>query len=148
MDNATRFLDAFTAIEQALKQITGRSDVGFTTNVQLAISRHALIKYKKETLIEYAQLRNAIVHHRVNYTEVIAEPHLTVVEDIEEIARALNDPLKKPVYEILDQIEILFAQGKRVKVVLVSQDGQADQVCLGLLTLADIGRLRIGLSMQ
>ncbi len=231
MENSERFLNAFAAVEGALKQITQRHDSSFTTNVTLAAQTNSYVKLKKDQLIEYAQLRNAIVHHRVDYDEVIAEPHLAVVEAFESIANVLGshktvldmvkqpvlkaeaDDLLKgilaqqqaqgysvvPVYEknqfcglidedllqyvllkamqgeldlnqvtcaivkklpstqdrvyfadakahfasILFNLDILFDQGKRVKVILVTEHGYASNPCLGVLTMADIGRIRL-----
>ena len=51
----------------------------------------------------YADLRNAIVHHRISPDYIIAEPHIHVVERIEHIDEVLARPklvgqlVRKPV---------------------------------------------------
>ena len=45
-----------------------------------------------DILLEFAELRNAIVQTVTADTRPIAEPHGEVVQDIERIARMLNDP--------------------------------------------------------
>jgi hypothetical protein len=45
-------------------------------------------------LIQFAQLRNAIVHDETNVGEVIAEPHVWTVQKIEEIEKFLLEPDK------------------------------------------------------
>jgi len=49
-----------------------------------------MIRRYAETLREYAELRNAIVHQRDSDMEVIAEPTDRVTQDIEQIAAILS----------------------------------------------------------
>lgn len=49
-----------------------------------------IIANNQETLREYSELRNAIVHMRGDHQEVIAEPCDSVTENIERIVRLLN----------------------------------------------------------
>ncbi|RSD26744.1 CBS domain-containing protein [Mesobacillus subterraneus] len=53
---------------------------------------HALIRKYKSELHQFAKLRNAIVHERVNADYYIAEPHIEVVVRIEEIAKEFEKP--------------------------------------------------------
>lgn len=98
MTNATKFLNAYSSIE---KFFTINSESGkyhsFSSNVNYFAKKNSVIKHFQDDLIEYAQLRNAIVHDRVEETEIIAEPHDRVVENIQTIASLLNEPptLKK-----------------------------------------------------
>lgn len=105
--NSTRFLDAFTALEEMLKKESQRNDVGFSTNVELVAKSNYYIRAHQTTLIEYAQLRNAIVHQRINYNEVIAEPHDEVVRKIEQMAAVVTSP--KRISALLKQKKVHMA---------------------------------------
>lgn len=90
---AMRFLDAFSQIESVFKSWneTTRS-YSFSNYVHHYAKTHPLIKRYRDDLLEYSQLRNAIVHDRAGDNEVIAEPHEEVVLDIERIALKLTNP--------------------------------------------------------
>lgn len=90
--NSKRFIDAFVKIESYLKKTLGNNTYGFTHMVHQASKTNSSINYHMLDLIEYAQLRNAIVHNRSENNELIAEPHLEVVEKIEKIYKELVDP--------------------------------------------------------
>ncbi|MCF0115504.1 MAG: CBS domain-containing protein [Erysipelotrichaceae bacterium] len=91
MDNAQRFLNAFAGIEKALKAINRNSNATFKNLVLEASKKNVLIKKHKENLLEYAELRNALVHQRGKNNEIIAQPAESVVEDIEFIFNKLNE---------------------------------------------------------
>ena len=92
MLNSDRFLDAFSTIEKYTR-IAARAKPGdsFTGNVHRAAKYDATIRRYSDILIEYAQLRNAIVHGPRG-ERVLAEPNDEVVADIERIARLLAEP--------------------------------------------------------
>ena len=54
---------------------------------------NAIVKKFEDDLREYADLRNAIVHHRTGAEYAIAEPHDDIVELIEYIDRELSKPV-------------------------------------------------------
>lgn len=91
--NSERFLSAFIKIEAKLKEIVG-NDVhkAFYQLVDRAAVKNPGIEKYRGTLKEYAELRNAIVHKRID-DEAIAEPHIKVVEDLEFICEMLTKPL-------------------------------------------------------
>ena len=91
-ENSKRFIDAFVQIEMVMKKMLGKHSAGFTSLVHQACKKNATINHYRLDLIEYAQLRNAITHNRSENNEVIAEPHLEVVEKIERIAKELSHP--------------------------------------------------------
>lgn len=94
-DNATRFLNSFVRIEMMLKKQLGLSNERFSTMLHLASKTNPYLREKRQFLEEMAQLRNAIVHTRIGANdEVIAQPHDTVVEEIELIATRLAKPPK------------------------------------------------------
>lgn len=90
--NSRRFIDAFVQIEIYLKKYLSVSNYGFIQMVHQAAKTNPSIKYHSLDLIEYAQLRNAIIHNRSDTNELIAEPHLDVVETIEGIYKELSNP--------------------------------------------------------
>lgn len=90
MKNSERFLNAFVNIEMLLKEKLKTNRYSFSKMVHLASKRFADVRHVREDLLEYAQLRNAIVHNRINKDEVIAEPHDKVVEHIEAIETFLS----------------------------------------------------------
>lgn len=95
MKNSDRFLNAFINIEMQLKEILKVNHLPFGQLVSRAAKQSDVIAYYEFDLIEYSQLRNAITHNRIGSNdEVIAEPHIEVVEAIETIAKTLNKPRK------------------------------------------------------
>ncbi len=92
--NSERFLTAFTRIEQTLKDIVDSKDyMPFFKLIDNAKRKNALIKRYEDDLREYADLRNAIVHHRTSTEFSIAEPHDEVVAFIEKIDETLSTPI-------------------------------------------------------
>lgn len=87
-----RFIDAFVHIEMILKKQLNKHSDGFTHMIHQAANSNSIIKHYLLDLIEYAQLRNAIIHNRSENNELIAEPHIDVVERIELIYQELKDP--------------------------------------------------------
>ena len=90
--NSDRFLAAFTSIESDMnKRIKSDHYISYAELVRrmatLDRSYHKFQRY----LEEFGDLRNAIVHERID-GEVIAEPHLKIVEEIESIASILTQP--------------------------------------------------------
>lgn len=90
--NSTRFLAAFGRIESHLRRLVGAEvRVPFATLVREAARRQRWIERFAQDLAEYAELRNAIVHH-FRAERAIAEPHDDVTERIEAIAIAVTRP--------------------------------------------------------
>ena len=91
IDNALRFLNAYASIERSLNRQQCRSDyMPFKKLVRVAGKNNRIVARNEEILLEYADLRNAIVHQRGRHEEVIAEPLDSVVENIEQIADLLD----------------------------------------------------------
>ncbi|WP_405103429.1 hypothetical protein [Oceanobacillus sp. FSL H7-0719] len=86
--NSERFLTAFNRIEKRMRSIinSGRN-IGFSKMVRMLKNADAVVGQYSDDLLEYAELRNAIVHNKVNITFSIAEPHDSVVEQIEWIEK-------------------------------------------------------------
>lgn len=90
---ATRFLNAFTQLETLFKRMSEDSKVrNFSTYVHYYSKHNEVVKMYRDDLLQFAQLRNAIVHERVEGDEVIADPHPAIVERIEYIYTVLSKP--------------------------------------------------------
>ena len=90
-ENAIRFLNAYASIERSLNRMLCKSDyIPFKRLLRLAAKSNRIVAKNEETLKEYADLRNAIVHQRTRSEEIIAEPLDSVTENIERIADLLN----------------------------------------------------------
>ena len=90
MTNAQRFLDAYAIIERKMREIIRETRyTSFSQLLHNCASRNQIISMNQQSLREYNELRNAIVHQRGTENEIIAEPADSVTQDIERIARLL-----------------------------------------------------------
>jgi len=90
--NSDRFLAAFTAIESDMnKRIKSDRYISYSELVRRMANLDRGYHKFQRYLEEFGDLRNAIVHERID-GEVIAEPHLKIVEEIEQIASVLTQP--------------------------------------------------------
>ncbi|WP_144647035.1 CBS domain-containing protein [Priestia megaterium] len=87
-----RFEVSFNMIHEALKKIVKIRDDRFTVLLKVGASNHHIINTYKDDLEQYAKLRNAMVHEKVEIGYYIAEPNIKVVEHIEKIASILIRP--------------------------------------------------------
>ena len=93
MDNATRFLNAFSIIEQRCREITNEDRTAkFYLVLRNAAKVNEIIRRYQIDLQDYSELRNALVHDRSDSGEVIAQPIDEVTNHIEKIAAMLNKP--------------------------------------------------------
>jgi predicted transcriptional regulator len=89
---SARFETAFNRIHKKLKDTVKDAHTDkFTDLIHKGMS-HALIRYYEPDLCQFAKLRNAIVHERIEEDYYIAEPHLDIIEKIEKIADELEQP--------------------------------------------------------
>lgn len=94
LNNADRFLNAYSAIEHEMERILNlRDHRRFFELVDKSSRVSPVIERFRFDLKEYSELRNAIVHDRAG-GEIIAIPTDEVVEKIERIARLLLEPPK------------------------------------------------------
>lgn len=88
-----RFLAAYHLIEQLLRKMSGNgARESFRHLVDDMSKQSPVIRRYKDDLVEFGELRNAIVHERISPDYLIAVPLPETVEKIEEIARLLSDP--------------------------------------------------------
>lgn len=92
-EQSGKFETAFNRIHKALKEMVRETESdAFVELLYSGYKNHSLIRKYKSELHQFAKLRNAIVHERVNEDYYIAEPHIEVIERIEEIARDFEKP--------------------------------------------------------
>lgn len=93
--NSERFLIAYNTIARELERLIGLNKyMPFYRLVDMAKKKNGVVMAYKDDLKELSHLRNAIVHDKVFPEYAIAEPHLSVVHMIEEIADELVKPKK------------------------------------------------------
>ncbi|MEY8444691.1 hypothetical protein [Enterococcus ratti] len=94
MANADVFLSSFNRIEKWMRDEIGNvRNMGFTELVRrLARRKNVVIRRHEEDLLQFAQLRNAIVHDRIAVDFVIAEPNNWAVNKIQLIEKELIRP--------------------------------------------------------
>lgn len=113
--------------------------------VDSAGKKNPTIKRYRYDLKEFAQLRNAIVHDRAG-DQVIAEPHLTVVEEIEHIVELITHPphviplFAKKVYVLLSDASISKALNVMSRYDVAKLPVLENGKCIGLLTSNTITR--------
>lgn len=92
--NSERFISAFNTISKELEKIVNvGGHIPFYRLVDMAKKKNGLIMTFKDDLKELSELRNAIVHSRDYPEYAIAEPHISVVEKVENIAAELTRPV-------------------------------------------------------
>ena len=91
--NSERFLTAFNRIEKKLRSVINNGrNIAFSKMVHMLKNRDAIVGRYSDDLLEFAELRNAIVHNKVDMTHAIAEPHESTVKRIERIEKELLQP--------------------------------------------------------
>ena len=92
--NAQRFIDAYNKTDQSLRaQYNFKRSMSFSDVVRRSVLLNAIVRKYEDLLIDYGRLRNAIVHQN-NDEMIIAEPHLKVVEKMEQISTLVSTPPK------------------------------------------------------
>lgn len=92
--NAKRFLNAYNNIDYALKtRYNFNRSMGFSDMIRKTVVLNYIVRKNEDYLIDYGRLRNAIIHSN-NEDVIIAEPHDSVVENIERIEKLLTTPPK------------------------------------------------------
>ncbi|MGB9587714.1 MAG: CBS domain-containing protein [Armatimonadota bacterium] len=93
MRNSDRFLNAFRAIEEHLRKLTGKPKIPFwmLVNERAKAGDLTIWEYRND-LTQFAELRNAIVHMDGGKERVIAEPNDYAVGKIERIRDLILQP--------------------------------------------------------
>lgn len=92
-----RYEVAFNCIHAALRKMVKNAGTDrFTKLVSYGARSFSLIRTYEEDLYQFAKLRNAMVHDKREIGFYIAEPHVEVVNQIEQI----SDFFEKPYYAL------------------------------------------------
>jgi len=90
--NASRFINAYNLIDQTLRSVYNfKRNMSFNDMIRRSVPLNSIVRRYEDKLIDYARLRNAIIHNSSD-DRVIAEPHIDVVEEFEKIAKLLAEP--------------------------------------------------------
>jgi len=93
MENSVGFLRAFATTEGYFSRFNEDYRIdGYSRSLRGLSKSDKVLRSFLDILLEYAELRNVIVQTVTADTGPIAEPHDEVVQEIERIARMLNDP--------------------------------------------------------
>ncbi len=92
--NAQRFILAYNTIDQTLRSVYNyKRNMTFSDMIRRTVPLNSVIRKYEDKLIDYARLRNSIIHNS-NEEYVIAEPHIDVVILMEKIAEMVTKPPK------------------------------------------------------
>ena len=90
--NATLFLNSYNKIDAQLRELYGfKPSQSFTDVVRRSAEKNTVVRKYETELVDYARLRNAIVHQSTD-GQIIAVPCDEVVEQIEFIEKLLCHP--------------------------------------------------------
>lgn len=90
--NAERFVEAHNRVAKYLRRVLDcEQELGFMSMVREGARSQPRIRRYKDELLQFAKLRNAIVHEQYG-GEVIAEPNPTATERYERIASEFENP--------------------------------------------------------
>ncbi|MFC4800393.1 CBS domain-containing protein [Neobacillus sp. GCM10023253] len=139
-----RFEVAFNQVHNALRDIVQINDERFVVLVKVGAKKYQVIETFKKDLEQYARLRNAIVHEKMEVGFYIAEPNAKVVHHIEKIANILSRP--NYALTIATKNVVFFDENDSILKVTaaIKQYGYSkfpiykNQKCIGLLTAGSI----------
>ena len=107
--NAQRFILAYNTIDQSLRSIYNyKRNMTFSDMIRRTVPLNSVIRKYEDKLIDYARLRNSIIHNS-NEEYIIAEPHEDVVLLLEKIADMITKPPK--VIDICGKKNVLTIEG-------------------------------------
>jgi hypothetical protein len=91
--NGDRFEGAYNKIDALLRKKFGAAKtLSFSSIVVEAAKKDATVRANKEDLLEFGDLRNAIVHDRGKAPVLLADPREDVVVEIEKIWNRISRP--------------------------------------------------------
>ncbi|MFC4404456.1 CBS domain-containing protein [Gracilibacillus xinjiangensis] len=137
-----RFEAAFNQIHDQLCQYAHEvnNHISFTEVLEKAKPHHKIIQAHFGLLKQCNKLRNAMIHRKIKQKFYIAEPHVEVVEELEQIASTLSRPplainyASKPVEFFKEEASI----SEVLKVITSKHFSQfpiyRQDKCIGLLT--------------
>lgn len=146
MDRAAQFIHLYNRLSDHLRQTTDADKrASFAEMVNRAAQKDAAVRAVENQLKEYADLRNAIVHHRDYPATIIAEPsEAALLEFTAIVEKALAPRRLLPTFRRSVQV---FSTGERlVEALKYMRDHDYSQVVvrdsdgLALLTVEGVAR--------
>ncbi len=93
MSRASEFIRLYNEVDAYLRRRTGADDRrSFSHVVQSAARTDRAVRHVRDLLIDYGQLRNAIIHSDEYPEKIIAEPNEETVQEFSRIARLVMSP--------------------------------------------------------
>ena len=125
--NAERFLDTFNLIEKHLKSNYNNGYYRpFSDLVRKASAKEGVIKRYRDELFTYSDLRNVMVHNSRINGKMIAEPHDSIVENIELIWNQIQHP--KKVSKFKKKVFYCFSDDKLSKALKFMHEYKISQI--------------------
>ena len=108
LTSAERFINAYNTIDHTLRTKHNiRRSLSFSDMIRKTVVVDFIVRRYEDELIDYGRLRNAIIHRNCDNL-IIAEPHLSVVEDFEKIAKLISAPPR--VYDTVCTKDVLTVE--------------------------------------
>ena len=112
-------MNAYNKIDNKLRSLYGyRDTLTFSDLIRKTAAVNYIVRKYEDDLIDYARLRNAIVHKRSKGDEVIAEPHKSTVDIMESIAKLISTP--PGAFKFARSSVITFPHDTRLKEIVAS----------------------------
>ncbi|CCF84977.1 CBS domain-containing protein [Nitrolancea hollandica] len=93
MSRASEFIRLYNEVDAYLRRRTGADDRrSFSHVVQSAARTDRAVRHVRDLLIDYGQLRNAIIHSDEYPEKIIAEPNEETVQEFSRIAGLVMSP--------------------------------------------------------
>ena len=125
--NAAAFLSAYNKIDAQLRALYNfGSGQSFTDIVRRCAEKNAVVRRYEDELVEYARLRNAIVHQSTD-GRVVAVPCDEVTREMERIASLLTEPPR--IRDALPEKKVVSIEAGislRQAVLLISRTGHSN----------------------
>ncbi len=108
--NAIRFINAYNMIDQTIRSVYNfKRNMTFSDMIRRTVSINSVVRRYEDKLIDYARLRNAIIHNS-NEDYIIAEPHDDVTYEMEKIAKVISRP--PLVIDAITKRNVLVVEGE------------------------------------
>lgn len=146
LSNAARFIDAYNRVD---RQLEGKqSDTDYVSFSRRVRASKLIVAPMRDTLLDFAELRNVILHTRGSHTgNPIAEPRIDVVERFERIADQLENPPRVISVMSLQQVIVLDEENDIAEFLELVRDQSFSQApvrmtdeSLGLITTNAVAR--------
>ena len=122
--NATEFINSYNKIDAQLRDLYSfKPSQSFTDVVRRSAEKNSIVRKYENDLVDYARLRNAIVHQSTD-GQIIAVPCDEVVEKMRTIERLICTP--PTIGETLQEKKIVSIEAGlslRQAVLLISRAG-------------------------